>query len=289
MRTIDLFMSLKESRLSRLLGNQHWRPLNFNELPKKIWIYWDQGFECAPPVVQICAESWRLLNPGWTIHFVEKNNLAEFANMSDLDNCDVPIQKFANLFRTRLLKAHGGVWCDATLLCTKPLDQWLPLMMQADCFMYSSPGPGRILANWFIASTPNGSIISQIEDFYTRYLTKPSPYKRLRSPPYFNFHYSVEYMVRTKPRFRKRFQTIPRISAYPQHHLHGRLVRQQAATQEFLDQISALPVHKLTWKDSIDHNELCKVAERLHPALAALSSAHGDAREAVVQAKTEGI
>lgn len=289
MRLVDCYMRLKHSRLAWILNNHPNHPANFDGLPKTIWIYWDEGVDAAPPVVQICVESWRILNQEWTIRLLDNRNVAEFVDMSDLDICDVPIQKYANLLRTRLLKSHGGVWCDATLLCTKPLDHWLPLLMQTDCFFFSAPGRNRILSNWFIASMPNGGIISEIDDFYTDYLTNPSPYNRPghRSPPYFNYHFSIEYMVRTKLRFRKQFGAIPRISALALHELQERMIAKDAKIWDHLDHIATAPVHKLTWKHDIDCDELRRLVARLDPALGVLTPGPGDERDTAADADKE--
>ena len=265
-------MHLKQSRIAKLLNRRANRPVSYENLPKTIWCYWDSGQASAPELVQICIESWALLNPGWTIRVLDKHNVAQFTDMSDLDNCNIPIQKYSNLLRTRLLKSHGGVWFDATLLCTKPLDHWLPLMMQTDCFFFSRPGKNRVVSNWFLAAFPNSPILSMIDDRYTAYLTKPSPYKSpdRQAPPYFNYHFVIEYMTRTQLGFRRQFGAIPRVSALPAHDLQKQLLAKETDFTGKLEHLSALPVHKLTWKQDIDCRHLRQVATQLNPGLRSL-------------------
>ena len=95
---------------------------------RKIWIYWHQGWEQAPSLVKQCRSSWARLNPDYEMHALDKNSLfdhIEFPAGIDINRKDLTIQKVAALGRLALLSKYGGVWTDATVMCARPLREWL--------------------------------------------------------------------------------------------------------------------------------------------------------------------
>lgn len=83
----------------------------------------------------------------------------------------LPIQQASNIIRGALLKKYGGVWVDATLLCLRPLDAWLPDAFAGD-FLAPQVGRSIFFANWFLASKRNGVFISAWQrstlDYFSR-------------------------------------------------------------------------------------------------------------------------
>ena len=51
--------------------------------------------------------------------------------------CSVAIE----LLRMRLLLKYGGVWADATTLCLRTMDEWLPSLTQTELFFRREPDP----------------------------------------------------------------------------------------------------------------------------------------------------
>src|SRR5262245_44082221 len=108
-------------------------------IPKRIWFLWLQGIAQAPPLVRACLESWRRWNPDWQIEVLDQSNLDTFLPASaQLGGRSERIQAAAlsDLIRVNILNRHGGVWTDATCLCRKPLDVWLPQLAQAGFFAF---------------------------------------------------------------------------------------------------------------------------------------------------------
>jgi hypothetical protein len=211
-----------------------------------------------------------VLNPTWTVIFLDDQSVSTLLDLSDIEAVDLPIQKRANVLRTRLLREYGGVWCDASLLCAAPLDSWLYFALQADMFAFSRPSRDRIIANWFLVSIKGGEMISAIDEAYTRYLTDPPVYREGPKPPYFNYHFTVEYLYLAHPQFRSRFRLMPKISAAPPHKLSKWLKRQQASPDAPVPDFRGIPMHKLNWRASIDLRYLRAIAERLDERLGSL-------------------
>ena len=50
-------------------------------VPPLIWTYWEQGWQTAPLVCQICIESWELTNPELTLHKVSASDLPAYCHI----------------------------------------------------------------------------------------------------------------------------------------------------------------------------------------------------------------
>ncbi|WP_349370902.1 capsular polysaccharide synthesis protein [Salinarimonas sp.] len=138
-------------------------------LNKTVWLLWLQGWDTAPWLVRQVAESWKINNPGWNIEFLSEGNLGRYVNDIDYihsDDKDISPQAKSDIIRLSLLKNHGGVWADATLLCMQPLEPWVEEAAKpAGLWMYHGSGggmrPTQGPASWFIVSHKNGLMIEK--------------------------------------------------------------------------------------------------------------------------------
>lgn len=129
-------------------------------LPKTIFILWLQGWDKAPWLQKQVVESWKINNPEWNIELVDFQNLKHYVNDIDYiydNNKTISPQTKSDIIRLSLLKNHGGVWADSTMLCMQPLDHWVHEAVEPGGFwMYHGHGadmPKEIgPAIWFIIS-----------------------------------------------------------------------------------------------------------------------------------------
>ena len=120
----------------------------YSILPKKklensekiIWQYWGQGYsqENVPPVVQHCFDSVDKFSNGYTVIRLCDDTLSEYIDLPNevlnkYKTGVVGATHFTDLIRVALLTAYGGVWLDATILLTAPLEDKL---VNNDYFMY---------------------------------------------------------------------------------------------------------------------------------------------------------
>jgi len=143
-------------------------------LPKCIWMFWEQGFESAPPLIKRCAASWQEKNPGWSVHLLDKAAAEPYlrkANVPWERLQTFPREKRANILRMRLLTEEGGVWADATTFCLQPLDEWLAACVDAGFFCFRDPGPDRLVANWFLAGMPGNRLACLWREAHEAYWT----------------------------------------------------------------------------------------------------------------------
>ena len=117
-------------------------------LPKKkiensekiIWQYWGQGFSRSdvPEVVQLCFNSVDKYKGDYTVIRLSDDDLLDYIELPDdvLEKYRTGIvgaTHFTDLIRIALLTAYGGVWLDATIFLTGPIEDKL---LNNDWFLF---------------------------------------------------------------------------------------------------------------------------------------------------------
>jgi hypothetical protein len=72
----------------------------------------------------------------------------------------------------RLITEEGGVWTDATTICLRPLDEWLPDCMPAGFFCFRDPGPDRLVSNWFLAGVAGNRLACLWRDAHEKFWSR---------------------------------------------------------------------------------------------------------------------
>lgn len=138
-------------------------------MKKNIFLFWLQGWDKAPWLQNKILESWEINNPDWNIELVDQYNLGGYLSDIDYiynDSKKITPQAISDIVRLSLLKNHGGIWADSTLLCMQPLDHWIfDAIKKSNFWMYhghgaymsSDLGP----ASWFIVSEKDSYIIKK--------------------------------------------------------------------------------------------------------------------------------
>ncbi len=154
----------------------------------------------------------------------------------------IGVQAFADILRLWLLARYGGVWVDANTVCSKPLDHWLPALMQSGFFAFAKPRPDRELATWFLASEPQGLIASKWLALAQRYWSIVTA-----TDEYLWCHYLFSYGCRTDDVLAAGWAATPHVRAYgplqPQMLKLGADVEREVFESVACD---AIPVWKLT-------------------------------------------
>jgi len=220
-------------------------------IPRRIWIYWDQGEAAAPPLVRTCIASWRTQNPGWELRVLDRDSAPALARLPMAPG-DIAVQAYADLLRLRLLRDSGGVWVDATTFCLRPLDHWLPVLAQGGFFAFTWtpadrwfiwPNVPRRITNWFLASEPGGTVVTAWEARSLLYWQD-----RQRAHVYYWPHLLWDFMALTERRFGRAARAVPRIGCFGPHlvHDHVQTGRDPAVVRAMLAS-GAVPLQKLRW------------------------------------------
>lgn len=211
-------------------------------VPKHIFMLWQQGWNAAPPLVRACADSWRRHNPEWELHLLDNESLPALApTWTEFRHPSRGRPALSNIARLALLKAHGGVWADATLFCTQPLDQWL---QRNELFIFSYPRPYRYLDIWFMAAIYSSSAVSAWHEMvrqYWQYFIRPHHY--------YWMEYLFEMLCESDTGAADAWESMAKLSALGPLAVNGTAFdpTPSAAIVELIDN-NVVPVHKLSHK-----------------------------------------
>lgn len=260
-----------------------------NDIPKIVWMYWHQGFDNAPFLVQKCRDSWLEKNDGWEIRLIDKNNVGQFASgpiIKELNKKNISINHFSDLLRVDLLSNHGGIWVDATLFCNTPLDNWIDECGTTGFFAFRNHKKDRELASWFLVSSRSNLLTEKWCDIFYRYLNENSfrdnvgvvclltnlltrllgfakmttlfwtnhfVIRFLKLRPYFIFHYWFYFLIRENANLREIWERTPYVDAEICHKIQqiGFVTKLDALIVKEIKECVA-PVFKLDWKCDID-------------------------------------
>lgn len=257
-----------------------------NMITKKIWMFWDKGWDQAPNLVIQCKNSWAALNPDYELHLLDKDTLFDYIDFPDAlkrKRKDFPVQKIAAMARLGLLAKHGGVWADGSTMCTQPLNEWIEKYYGSQFFAFRKPGNDRLMANWFIAAEPDSIILQRLyknfSAFYVknyfsnmgtahgdmiikvlgrRWNTNPGNTlkwhhwfvrKILRIYPYFIFHYTFNKLIFEDSECAELWNESKSLPADLPHRVQQLENRPDniARAKKVIDS-GITPVHKLNWR-----------------------------------------
>jgi hypothetical protein len=139
-------------------------------IPKIIWTFWDT--EEVPEFIQKCIETWKHYNSDYEINMINMNNYKKYIST------DITKWKFYNktnyalisdYIRICVLKEHGGIWMDASIICIKPIK----FKNDTEFFAYYMNNNGilgkyeyPVIESWFLATTINNTFINELyEEF----------------------------------------------------------------------------------------------------------------------------
>jgi capsular polysaccharide synthesis protein len=249
-------------------------------VPKTIWFTWFQGLEAAPELVRRCHDSWQARNPGWSLVVLDDRSVGDVASLDyTRGHLGGQLQNHrANVLRLELLSRYGGVWADATTLCARPLDDWLPAQLASGFFAFRRPGPDRLLSSWFLAAEPDNHLVvawfRMMSEYWCEHSFRHMPRLRLlltrllehssrgrslwfsppfrdalRVAPYFAVHYGFEKVVREDVEAARIWNATPDMSANPPHGpvRQGLFQPVSAAVRADIDR-GETPVYKLNWR-----------------------------------------
>lgn len=183
----------------------------FDEAPKKlprtIWIYSDRPINEAPSLVQDAVNSWISKNPLWSVEVLNDQMLPYIVRFSEPYG-DGKIQERSNAIRLALLQKYGGVWVDATCFCVRPLDEWLPSLMQSGFFAFPDAHPDRLIQSWFLAAAPENYLVNRWANEALRYYAQEGKVGHR-----FWAMQLLEYLIRKDRRVAAIWAATPKVSA----------------------------------------------------------------------------
>ncbi|HST44494.1 MAG TPA: capsular polysaccharide synthesis protein [Luteimonas sp.] len=196
---------------------------NGRDIPALVWTYWT-GAE-PPLVVRRCVARWRLLNPGFDIRVLDDRSAAVHGiEWPPALAAQSPTRR-ADWLRLEVLRRHGGIWLDASIILTQPLD-WVLALQRASrsdfigyrLALYTADPAWPVVENWFMAAPPNSPFIDDLQhEFTTEVIPRSGEgyvghlqalglydalVQRIDMPSYLSMHLALQRILRAGGRYR---------------------------------------------------------------------------------------
>lgn len=149
-------------------------------LSNKLWIFWWQGIDSAPDLVKVCYKSVIDNLKDWDIILITENNYKDYVSFPDfilekLNNGQITLTHFSDLLRLELLIKYGGLWLDATVLCTS--SNIPKSILESDLFVYQAQKPGAdgravVMSSWCMYAKTNNKILMATRNLLYNYWEK---------------------------------------------------------------------------------------------------------------------
>lgn len=215
-----------------------------------IWMYWKQGLENAPGLVQKCYKSvCRNIPRGFNIILLTEKTLGQYVDLPDYiwdkyKKGYITTTHLSDIIRLELLCMYGGCWIDATVFCSDTIPLY---MLTGDMFMFKLPSvlsnPVLKMSSWWMFSNQSNRLVHLTKRMLYEYWQQERDIRN-----YFLLHIIMSKLIDEDWECRDIFNGIPYFNSGNAHVLQGKL---GAEYKEEDWQIikNASCVHKLTYKD----------------------------------------
>lgn len=212
-----------------------------------IWIYWGTGVEGAPEIVRACINSFKKNFPSKNVVVLTDKELPNYVSFPDFiaDKVEAGIitkTHFSDILRAELLYRYGGLWVDATVLCTAkeedidkvyfshPLFVFKEMCLDRSAFQYCR------MSSWFIFAEANDPIIAKTRNCLYYYWSR---YSYLMD--YFIFHLFFSISSR---HYEEEWRKIPMMNNSSPHSMMFELGNKYSS-DDWARLIAECPFHKL--------------------------------------------
>lgn len=210
----------------------------------KVFMYWGQGFEAAPPIVRSALRSALRHHEENDIVLLHDGNVRDWVDFPDhiWKIAETHRTAFSDLLRFELLANHGGIWADATCYPTADLTSKFNDMTEGSGFFAFGKGKPGVISSWFLASQPHSYIACMMRDAMRLYWNVFD-----RPITYFYMHQIWLQLYQLDDRFRAYADSIPDLGINPRAVHRAMLKDVDAVDVDLL--LAGSFVHKLTYKN----------------------------------------
>lgn len=141
-----------------------------------IWICWFQGMDNAPDMVKKCYQSVIKNNPDKKVIVITEKNISDYVTFPEYivtkwKQGVITHTHMTDLLRLELLITYGGLWLDATVLCTGIAPEYF---FDSDLFFFQTLKPGRdghasYISSWLMEAKTNNKILMATRELCYEY------------------------------------------------------------------------------------------------------------------------
>jgi len=212
-----------------------------------IWVCWLQGEENMPEIIKKCYQSMLKYSNENRVILITMENYINYVTIPDyiIDKVKkkiISLTHFSDILRICLLYEHGGLWLDATVFLTSPLEEIPFEVFSLKCKddLWENINKKRWLI-FVLYTAPKNILPEFVRRIFFEYLKKYNLYI-----DYYFLDHIINIGYETIPSIAKLIDTIPSSDAIP-HFFHNNL--NEKFDPIIYNQIcSVTHFHKLNWK-----------------------------------------
>lgn len=226
---------------------------NEHKINNTIWVFWWQGENSMPKIVQKCYRSIQQHQGNKNIVLITQDNVKQYTDIPDfiykkMNEGKITLTHFSDILRANLIKNNGGLWMDATLYLTSSLEN-IDLSKLYYCSGYPADTFNVSFGRWtgFYMGGPSGlDLYSFMDRLYQVYW---QDYEEIVD--YFFIDYGLDYA------WKKDLSSFRSLEeSYRQNNPHlfdlQGLLNDTYSEQEWKKLTSDTSVFKLSYKKKID-------------------------------------
>ena len=211
-------------------------------IPKRVFFFWAQGIENAPPLAKMVWSRWKDLHPNYDIEILDLSDAREVLSHLPLDFDTMSPTGISDILRLELIGTRGGIWSDSSVIASRHLDTWMPEAGQSGFFAFKWNERIRPLSNWFMAAQAGSPAVMRWRAEVAEYLQIRRPLNpdftghealtdaayrsmgydgeaRAEAYPYFWSHFIFAHLLQTDPEVQAVWNKTPEHSSKRPHML----------------------------------------------------------------------
>lgn len=207
------------------------------------YVYWNNGFDSAPDVVQKCYQSLKDHHSSPVIE-LNMGNVQEHSGIPpDLFEKLTDRQAFlSDLSRMYLLASRGGIWVDATVYFSDKCPSLEYLTQENGFFAFRDNGLSGRISCWFLAAKKGSYVARMMAVSLTRFWNAHD------TPPLYHFFHAIfETLYLLDPRFAAEFDAGLTLDRMPPHQMQFDMFDEYDPAT-FAEYLKNSPIHKMTYK-----------------------------------------
>ncbi len=146
-------------------------------IPNTIWLYWDEEI-ITSGTVGLCINIIKNLHPSFTVRVLNRITIFDYLPDFPKKLTDKAPTFVSDLVRLMLIEKYGGIYLDATVLLSQPIE-WVLERLQVDrseaVLYYTDENTldreYPMVENWLIAAPPNSNFIRDWRKEYQKGVT----------------------------------------------------------------------------------------------------------------------
>lgn len=147
---------------------------------KKIWVMWWQGEKNAPKIVQSNIKRLKRIFGPQKVVLITKHNYSHYTDISQeilnkFFNKQITFTSWSDIIRFNLLKNHGGIWIDSTVVVSSKITE--EDILHKEFFSLCSNNKYRFVSDgrwtgWMIGGNKELKLFHYVNLFYQEYFKR---------------------------------------------------------------------------------------------------------------------